>query len=240
MSDISPSWPSNANLALYIGFSGSGGGGGAAARGGGGGARGTVELAAETDTLVTGAGAGVELITGFCAANGVDWPGRGRAVGFGRDAAAEGFEGPPARRSFPCVIGRTTPGFLLAGGRETLLGGSPEGTRTVWLLYTSSLGTVSSLMNLIPAFLSFFFAYSTVGPIRTLIEAWVSCNKWVANSVLKSQLMTGSPSSDGTLVFRTIQSSLRFDMLIVFIVTSGILRSNAITGAPSLGVVMRI
>lgn len=43
-------------------------------------------------------------------------------------------EGPPARRSLPFVMGLTTPGFLFAGGRETLFGGSPEGTRTVWLL----------------------------------------------------------------------------------------------------------
>jgi len=31
-------------------------------------------------------------------------------------------------------MGRTIPGFLLAGGRDKLLGGSPEATLTVWLL----------------------------------------------------------------------------------------------------------
>ena len=44
------------------------------------------------------------------------------------------LDGPPARSSFPCVIGLTTPCFLLARGRDVLLGGSPDGTRTVWLL----------------------------------------------------------------------------------------------------------
>jgi len=40
----------------------------------------------------------------------------------------------PARRSLPSLMGRTIPGFLLAGGRDKLLGGSPEATLTVWLL----------------------------------------------------------------------------------------------------------
>jgi len=69
-------------------------------------------------------------------------------------------EGLPARRSLPSLMGRTIPGFLLAGGRDKLLGGSPEATLTVWLLYTSSRVMVSSFTNLISVFLSFFFAYS--------------------------------------------------------------------------------
>lgn len=40
-------------------------------------------------------------------------------------------------------------------------------------------------------------------------------------------------------VYLTIQSSLKFDMLIDFIVTNGTLRSNVVTGRPSLDVVMR-
>ena len=60
------------------------------------------------------------------------------------------------------MIGRMTPGFRFAGGRETLLGGSPVGTCTVWLLYRSFRGTVSSLTNLICAFFSFFLLYSTL------------------------------------------------------------------------------
>jgi len=40
-------------------------------------------------------------------------------------------EGSPARRSLPWLIGRTVPGFLLAGGRDKLLGDSPEATLTV-------------------------------------------------------------------------------------------------------------
>lgn len=88
MSVISPSWPSNAYLALYIGFSGSGGGGGAAARGGGGGARVAVELAVETGALIAGVGVVAELTTGFWTTGGADCPGRGLAAGFGLDAAA--------------------------------------------------------------------------------------------------------------------------------------------------------
>ena len=38
------------------------------------------------------------------------------------------LDGPPARSSFPCVIGLTTPCFLLARGRDVLVGGSPDGT----------------------------------------------------------------------------------------------------------------
>lgn len=38
------------------------------------------------------------------------------------------LDGPLARSSFPRVIGRTTPCFLLGRGRDTLLGGSPDGT----------------------------------------------------------------------------------------------------------------
>lgn len=56
------------------------------------------------------------------------------------------------------MMGLTTPGLRFAGGIDKLFGGSPEGTWTVWLLYVSSLGTVSSLINLICARFSFFFA----------------------------------------------------------------------------------
>lgn len=38
------------------------------------------------------------------------------------------LDGPPARSNFPCVIGLTTPCFLLARGRDVLVGGSPDGT----------------------------------------------------------------------------------------------------------------
>lgn len=86
-------------------------------------------------------------IGGAAAAAATERPGSGCATGLGREAAF-GFysynkykirsvtiehtsDGPPARKSFPCVMGRTTPGFLFAGGRERLLAGSPEGTCTV-------------------------------------------------------------------------------------------------------------
>lgn len=104
-----------------------------------------------------------------------------------------------------------TPGFRFAGGRETLLAGSPVGTCTVWLLYWSFRGTVSSLMNLICAFLSFFLLYSTLeasqsrlvrfykstytGVISTLMLELVALTRCVTSSVLNTQLMKGSPSS---------------------------------------------
>ena len=40
-------------------------------------------------------------------------------------------DGPPFRRSLPCVIGLTTPSFFLGIGRDRLEGGSPDGTCTV-------------------------------------------------------------------------------------------------------------
>lgn len=55
--------------------------------------------------------------------------GLGLAAGTAR-VLTGAFPGPPGLRSFPCVTGLTTPGFLRAGGRDTLLGGSPEPTRT--------------------------------------------------------------------------------------------------------------
>jgi len=141
--DISPSSPWNAYLALYIGTSGSagGGGGGAAARGGAGGGR--VPLVAAG--LAAAAGVGLGTIEGAAAAGVTELlPGRGRAAGLGLGVAAGLFcimcqlhlkklngeltLGPPARKSLPSVIGLTTPGFLLAGGREVLFGGSPEAT----------------------------------------------------------------------------------------------------------------
>ena len=36
------------------------------------------------------------------------------------------LDGPPARSSFPCAMGRTTPGFRFGGCRDVLLGGSPD------------------------------------------------------------------------------------------------------------------
>ena len=84
-------------------------------------------------TLVA-TGVGLVATGAFTAAGGKaaagldDDPGRGRAVGTDRDA---GFDGPPALSNFPCVIGRTTPGFLLAGGRDRLPRGSPDATCTV-------------------------------------------------------------------------------------------------------------
>lgn len=107
-------------------------------------------------TALAEAGAGV----GRAAWDASDFPGRGWVVGLGLETALVACDGPPALRSFPAVIGRTTPGFLLAGGRDVLLGDSPEGTCIVWLLYMSSLVTVSSLRALIWAFLSFFLEYS--------------------------------------------------------------------------------
>lgn len=76
----------------------------------------------------------------------VDFPGSGWATGLGLEDVGfyklsgtnnwtkgmnPTFEGPPALRSLPWVIGLTTPGFRLAGGRDTLSGGSPVATRTV-------------------------------------------------------------------------------------------------------------
>lgn len=40
-------------------------------------------------------------------------------------------DGPPFLKSFPLVIGRTTPGFFFGTGAETLVGGSPDPTETV-------------------------------------------------------------------------------------------------------------
>ena len=79
LSDISPSWPSNAYFARYCSTSGSGGGGGGAAcrDGGGGGARDAEEAAAGVDFAAGGLRAGVAA----------DLPGRGCAAGFGREAA---------------------------------------------------------------------------------------------------------------------------------------------------------
>lgn len=122
LSDISipSSCPSNANLARYVGGSGclGGGGGGALTRGGAGGGGFSFPTEADGD------------ITGGCRMVDADAPGRG-CVGFGLDVACTFLLGPPAFRSFPCVIGRMAPGFLFAGGRDRLPGGSPDGTWTV-------------------------------------------------------------------------------------------------------------
>lgn len=99
---------------MYTSASGALGGGG----GGGGG----------TELRVGGA-TGVGLTVANCA----DFPSSGWTAGFGLEVFPLS-EGPPARRSFPWVIGLTIPGFLFAAGREVLDGGSPDGTRTVWLL----------------------------------------------------------------------------------------------------------
>ena len=112
--------------------------------GGGGGARGAavdfVEAAVATAAATGGLGVGATAA----------FPGSGCDAGFGREAA--GFwkdimskrtrdrtylltaDGPPFRRSFPCVIGLTTPSFFVGIGRDWLDGDSPEGTCTVWLL----------------------------------------------------------------------------------------------------------
>ena len=84
----SPSWPSNANLALYLGSSGSAGGGGG---GGGGGAVGRAEVETLVEAgmgrLVDAAGGGVDRTTGdVLAIAGAVLPGNGCAVGFGLDA----------------------------------------------------------------------------------------------------------------------------------------------------------
>ena len=125
-------------MALYCSTSGSSGGGG----GGGatfllGGAGGAREAPPAEDVAAAGLLAGVTVY----------FPGNGLATGLGLEAL--GFweqdsvlwkiqkrqehtsEGPPLRRSLPCVIGRTTPSFLFAGGRDRVPGGSPEGTLTV-------------------------------------------------------------------------------------------------------------
>lgn len=96
--------------------------------GGGGGGDGT-------ELRVGGAGADLGGATGvgLTVANCADFPSSGWTAGFGLEVFPLS-EGPPARRSFPWVIGLTIPGFLFAAGREVLDGGSPDGTRTVWLL----------------------------------------------------------------------------------------------------------
>ena len=125
-------------MALYCSTSGSSGGGGGGGAtfllGGGGGAR---EAPPAEDVAAAGLLAGVT----------VDFPGNGLATGLGLEAL--GFweqdsvlwkiqkrqehtsEGPPLRRSLPCVIGLATPSFRLGGGLDKLLGGSPDATCTV-------------------------------------------------------------------------------------------------------------
>ena len=66
-----------------------------------------------------------------------------------------------------------------------------------------------------------------------LMLAWVNWSICVASSVLKRQQKTGSPSSDAGPLKAT-QSSRKFDIAILLIVTSGILRSTVVTGDPSL------
>ena len=61
--------------------------------------------------------------------------GTGRRVVTGRDVV---------RR---LVLGCAERGSFFAGGRETLVGGSPEPTDTMELLYTSPTGIDSSLRN---------------------------------------------------------------------------------------------
>lgn len=110
-------------MALYISTSGSAG------RAGGGGGGGGPRVLPPADGLGIAAGleTGADAVAAGAAAL---WPGNGRTAGLGL-AVDVGLLGPPARKSLPCVIGRTTPAFLLAGGRERLPGGSPEGTWTV-------------------------------------------------------------------------------------------------------------
>lgn len=120
-----------------MGTSGSGGGGGGTdARWGGGGG---------WCTALAVAAAGVGRVDWET----LDWPGRGCTAGFGLAEDLDFCDGPPALRSLPAVMGRTIPGFLFAGGRDTLFEGSPVGTWMVWLLYISSFMMVSSLMALI-------------------------------------------------------------------------------------------
>lgn len=71
---------------------------------------------------------GADTGVGWTAWDAIDCPGSGCAVGLGLEAGLDFCDGPPAFKSLPAVMGRTTPGFLFAGGREVLSGGSPEGT----------------------------------------------------------------------------------------------------------------
>lgn len=83
--DISPSCPSNANLALYCSTSGSGSALGGGGGGGGGGTAALVGAGVRCAVLAEGTEDG-----GGLAATGADFPGKGCAAGFGR-AAAPGF-----------------------------------------------------------------------------------------------------------------------------------------------------
>lgn len=78
MRDISPSWPSKPNLALYNSTSGSAGGGGGAGAllGGGGGWR--IVLLALVGLVVD-----VEVTLGFAGADTLVFPGNGFAAGLG-------------------------------------------------------------------------------------------------------------------------------------------------------------
>ncbi len=120
------------------------------------------------------------------------------------------FVGPPARSNLPCVIGLTRPGFFLGAGLDTLLAGSPVHTDTVLLLYTSSFLTVSSFLNVMCAFLSFFLENSSVAEMTTLMAPLVRCSRCVTSSVLKWQWKTGSASS-ALVTLSTTQSSRRLD-----------------------------
>jgi hypothetical protein len=61
---------------------------------------------------------------------------------------------------------------------------------------------------------------------------------WRASSVLKTEVKTGSPSSQA-LTLKAIQSSRRFESAIDLMVTSGILRSIVVVIRPSLAAEMR-
>lgn len=142
-----------------------------------------------------------------------------------------GLPGPPGLRSLPCPTGRTTPGLRFAGGLETLVGDSPDPTRTSCDLYWSLRVTLSSFVNLMRAFLSFFLAYSTVGPIRTVTLPFVCCCRCATNSVLNTQEITGSPSSFARVLMAN-QSSRRLDKPTEVTVVKGILRSSVVLGRP--------
>lgn len=128
-SDISPSWPSNGNLARYKGISGltgggggGGGGGSALLRGGAGGilALATVDVDGAEDTLEevgvcstlveigSGCAAGLRVPFFFCK----------EKIQVCEEEKIGLTSGPPTLSNLPCVIGRTTPGFLFGTGRD--------------------------------------------------------------------------------------------------------------------------
>lgn len=93
------------------------------------------------------------------------------------------------------------------------------------------------------------------GAISKLMLACVNLMRWVASSVLKTQLNTGSPSSEALqfnaykylyfsaqnkIMERTTQSSRRVDIAMLFMVTNGILRSKVVIVCPPWAVVMRM